>query len=500
MPNLFQKQEEKKIITTPTEKVGGSLNLFANAPEPVAPVVTQKPIVPHDITTSPFAGTLQNLANLQTDPLALKTVKEGLATGNQHIIMDHFKQTFKDAWKNLESKQSKTGFGGFLSKATAGAGVFFSPISALFKVAEDVPVVGTGAKFVNTAFGAIDEAVKAGVNELPIKNKQLKEGIGDILGLAGQIALAKVGDVGMKKIGEMKVKYGEKNAKAMIDKATELAEQHKSLSQELIDQTKNKNKIEPSKEELNAQFEEARTGTKPEVIPVEEATQKITEAVQEAQKPVEAPIVEHPEITKAVEEVTKPETKPIEEIERPILENDMRVTKAASDINRKLVEQGIEQLPPEEQAQYKTGSYKADKESVIQLMDKDIEKAKAIATGKEPVPAHIRYPQILFNTLKIHARVTGDTRLSMELAKSPFATERSEAAGTLGSSGFNNDSMTPADLIQKANKRREEAIVKKSGKSIKSTEKEQIIKLKKSARKTSLKRQDWESFVKSIQC
>jgi hypothetical protein len=55
-------------------------------------------------------------------------------------------------------------------------------------------------------------------------------------------------------------------------------------------------------------------------------------------------------------------------------------------------------------------------------------------------------------------------------------------------------------LMKKINEGREEAVVKKEGKSIKKLKKDIVDNLKKEARKTSLKRQDWDSFIKSIQC
>lgn len=188
-------------------------------------------------------------------------------------------------------------------------------------------------------------------------------------------------------------------------------------------------------------------------------------------------------------------------IDRPVADDGTRVTKAANDINEQLIKQGVEALPPEEQSKYQTGSYKKDLETTTELMNTDFEKAKNVATGNEPVPDNIRYPQVLFNAMEAHAIKTGDIQLQIDLAKSPLGKELSEAAGTLGSHGFNdNPNNSPVKLIKKINEAREKSVVKKEGKSIKEAKKGIVDKLKKEARKTSLKRQDWESFVKSIQC
>lgn len=187
-------------------------------------------------------------------------------------------------------------------------------------------------------------------------------------------------------------------------------------------------------------------------------------------------------------------------VEKPIKEEEMKVTKVAKDINENLVKEGIKSLPPEEQSKYKSGSYKKDLEGTIELMNTDFEKAKNVAIGKENVPENIRYPQVLFNAIAEHARNTGDIELIRKLAKSPLGTERSEAAGTLGSSGFNNDPASPVKQIQKIQKMREKIAEKKIGKNIEKAKSEIINNLKKESRKTYLKREDWQSFVSSIQC
>lgn len=195
----------------------------------------------------------------------------------------------------------------------------------------------------------------------------------------------------------------------------------------------------------------------------------------------------------------KTEKQPIE-VPRETTPEGMKVTKSANVINEKLVNEGISKLPIEEQSQYKTGSYKKDLENTIKLMTNDFEQAKNIALGNEPVPKDIRYPQVLYNAIEAHAIKIGDTQLLIDLAKSPLGTRLSEAAGELGSHGFNDNPTSPVQQIQKVQKNRAEVFEKKTGTKVK--EQTKIIKegIKKQISKNAPTKQSWTDFIKSIEC
>lgn len=174
------------------------------------------------------------------------------------------------------------------------------------------------------------------------------------------------------------------------------------------------------------------------------------------------------------------------------------VTKAASDINETLVKQGFDALPPEEQSKFKSGSYKDDIAATHDLMNTDIESAKAMATGETPVKG-IRYPQILFNTIEALATKEGDGALLSKLAASPLGKKLSEAGGTLGSHGFNDNPNSAVKAIQDIKAARTDAVTKKYGDYQKAS-KTITDQIKFEIKKAAPSKQDWSSFIDSIQC
>ena len=118
------------------------------------------------------------------------------------------------------------------------ANLAFSPISAVFKAAEGVPVLGTVAKGINVPFSAIGDTAKPIaehiVNLLPISNDskdKIREPFADLLSLAGQIYVGgKL--MGPEKIDEAKTalteKYDPITAEHIVNEAQNIAESHKN--------------------------------------------------------------------------------------------------------------------------------------------------------------------------------------------------------------------------------------------------------------------------------
>lgn len=174
-----------------------------------------------------------------------------------------------------------------------------------------------------------------------------------------------------------------------------------------------------------------------------------------------------------------------------------KISKAARDINTSLVKKGFESIPADEQAKY-TPVKKAEQiKNISDLMTTDIEKAKAAATGKEPVPAGI-LPQPLFNAIEQHAIETGDVQLLRDLAKSPVATQLSEAGQALGSHGFNDTPNSPVDAIKRVADARAEAIKAKTGKTVEKAITDTVKQIKDSVKKPS--KSDWASFIQELRC
>lgn len=169
------------------------------------------------------------------------------------------------------------------------------------------------------------------------------------------------------------------------------------------------------------------------------------------------------------------------------------VSKAASDANKKLAEQGYEAIPEEELA--KIGSInKADQlDKVARLLDDP--RSKDMAAGTAKIPDGVA-PQVLFNAVKNRAVKEGDFETLQRLARSRIAEERATAAQTLGSAGYNNE---PADALaamrdvekaraDAATRRRQPSDVKKEAKTA-----ETFIKKARA-------KQTWDDVINSLTC
>lgn len=171
-----------------------------------------------------------------------------------------------------------------------------------------------------------------------------------------------------------------------------------------------------------------------------------------------------------------------------------KVAKAASDINENLVKKGFNSIPESEQAKY-TPTTKAEQiKKISDLMSKDIEKAKSIAIGESPIPSGI-LPQPLFNAIEEYATKNNDIELLRNLAKSPVATQLSEAGQTLGSHGFNDNPNSVVANIQKVTRAREAA------NKVKGVTKAKLkAQIKAEITRAAPKAKDWASFLQELKC
>ena len=178
---------------------------------------------------------------------------------------------------------------------------------------------------------------------------------------------------------------------------------------------------------------------------------------------------------------------------------DGKVTKVSDDINSKIVTKGFDELTKEQQAVFDPITKEDQLKKVSELLTKDPEKAKSMALGKEPIPNDLN-SQVVFNAVKLKALDDLDINTLRELASSPIATERSVAAQTLSASGFNNGESDPIVAIQEIAKTRQAANNKKTGKgNVEKQKKEEVSKIQKSIKEV-VKKQDWEGFIKGLEC
>jgi hypothetical protein len=165
--------------------------------------------------------------------------KEGIFAGAPEVVsgaISDEEQRIKDAFStdiNEPANSSKV-LGKSLSAFVGLGNVAFSPISALFTAAKNVPVLSQISGLVNSGFSLIGDVGKnitqAAVNSLPIK-QSIKDNLNDAVGEIGALAAQII--VGGKAGGKAKIldeartnlapKFGEDGAATIIDEAQKSA-------------------------------------------------------------------------------------------------------------------------------------------------------------------------------------------------------------------------------------------------------------------------------------
>lgn len=170
------------------------------------------------------------------------------------------------------------------------------------------------------------------------------------------------------------------------------------------------------------------------------------------------------------------------------------VTKAASDINARLVAQGIDKLPDSELAKFSPIT-KADQIlRVGNLLDSNPEAARQMALGRIPIPPDI-HPQVLYNAVIEAADKAGDFETSRALAKSPLATAQSELGQGLSATGFNKGEDTTVGSLKEVQAKMNEAAGKENVAGARQA-------AAKAGRAVLLPKEDlsWDNFIKKITC
>lgn len=173
-------------------------------------------------------------------------------------------------------------------------------------------------------------------------------------------------------------------------------------------------------------------------------------------------------------------------------------SKVASSIESKALEEGMIKQGFNEVAGYDPVTVKGQAELVSKLLKENLEKAKKMIRGEEPVPENIR-EAALIKGLEDYAMERGDINLARDLARSPLAAETSRHAQELRLLAERNpDSAVTAMREVKA--AREAALEKRTGKTVEKAKAEEIKKIKDEVAKKAPTKQSWESFIESIKC
>ena len=436
-----------------------------NIPKPPVSI----PEIPSAIRN--FGGTMQTLSELQESPLNLqakiseapKAIYESIKSS---IINEG--QAIKDYFSGI-SPIGITRFPGTaesLNLVSKTAGLVLSPVTALFEGANKVPVLGSISKLISLPFSAAGEGsalvykktFKKAVDAIPdnVISKEYKEKLNlageEISALAGQIALGKVVDIGLKskKYAELKSKFGETDANTIVSKAQEISKQKETAQ------------------------------------PITQVTTGITRnEVGQIKLPTFGTEITQPKITPV-------EVRPLELAET---QPELKTSKLAESIQTKAIEErltsGFEDLP-----QHEVLNMRAQAQRAENLLNLEPERARKIALGEERPPVDTT-AEAIATAVENKAFLDGDVNTIRELATSKLIGETTAIAQRLRTLA-ERDPESPVGAIIELKKAREEVISKKyNTKKIKS---EEIAKAKKEINKISATKETWSSFIKSLEC
>lgn len=133
------------------------------------------------------------------------------------------------------------------------------------------------------------------------------------------------------------------------------------------------------------------------------------------------------------------------------------------------------------------------------LINNDFERARRIVRGEEQLPAELRGTSLI-TAMEQVIKKTGDKDLAYELANSRLVSATSEAAQNLRLAAERIPDSLTVKLRELKELREKEAMKRTGKKSVDSAVKSEVDKIKTEVRKASPKKQDWSSFIDSIQC
>lgn len=490
--------------STPTPKIN-----YAEAFKPQNLITAAKQVMP---------GAAQTVSQIKADPLSTKSdygttmktnlvdLAQGKLTPTQFAVKSlDTKRTLANAWnvvkdavaqegtnlKNLfdarpqngQFSPSKAGGAG-LKVVTGGANILFSPLTALFNRANEVPILGTVSRLITLPFQAMGDGGaglgNAVVNKLPISDEaknQIRPGVEQIFALAAQIALGKAG-LDVKAWDALKSKFGETDARTIYDQANRLAQQKvaqttapetSNTSPEV--QTKTSKKASPLKNVMGQEL--------PQYLGVDEvlANQKNIKFSDGTSK-------------------TQSKSLPVNQVEPVATEGVTKTSKLASGVEAKAVEKGLTR-GFEGKPEYATVNMKAQAEAAVKLLEESPEQAHSIAMGNELPPEGI-LPEAVFTAVENHALEHGDVSTLRDLATSSSLTTEATGMGQRIRALAERNPDSAVAQIQDVLKAREEKAMK-TNKDLGKAKKNIAEDIKKEISKTHTK-ETWSSFVESLKC
>lgn len=182
----------------------------------------------------------------------------------------------------------------------------------------------------------------------------------------------------------------------------------------------------------------------------------------------------------------------------PIGTGETKTSRLALNIEQNAIEKGFSKkfgdLP-----EYQTVNLKEQAKLAADLLKADASRALRIALGDEKPPNNI-LPEMVLDAVERQAIKAGDVETLRDLSRSKLTSEAT-AMGQRIRSLAERDQDSPVKAMQDVIKSREEALKRRNkGKDISKLKKEAVDGIKKEIKKASPKKEDWQSFIKSIQC
>lgn len=174
-----------------------------------------------------------------------------------------------------------------------------------------------------------------------------------------------------------------------------------------------------------------------------------------------------------------------------------KVSGVAASIESKAIEKGLTE-GLNGLAGYDPVTIKEQARLASDLISSDLEKAKRMVRGEEPLPDNLR-GAALIKGLEDYATNKGDVSLLQDLANSPLVAETSRHAQELRLLAERNPE-SPVKIMQDVKKAKETAFEKKTGKKVEIEKKTIVDEIKNEMKKSASKRPSWEEFIQTIQC
>jgi hypothetical protein len=504
--------------------------------------------------TGTFPATVESLKEIQLDPLSYKNMPDKVTRTSW---IKNYWQKLKDAVNQsgaqinaaLEKGQTATTISGKIG-ATAETvarlgGIIFAPITAYFEATKNVPVLGTVTKLISLPFVAIgDVTPKVSdeiIDQLPISKEakeNIKPGVGEILTLAGQLALGKVTDIAAKKVGLVK-KYGERDAQTIINETSKLAKEKATTESialgflakvekpEAIPEAKIasvegvQSKVAILSKEATNSLENQKIGIKPSSL--ERAKTEIqagntppvkiriledgTKFIEDGRNHLEAarqlglkdyPIedVTSKYIQPLAQEAGKVEIKPREisvpREQLPIGEGAEKVSRLEARVTDSLKKTSPEDIERLGLTTYKEMNKIETIKAASEYVIKNPKEALDVLEGKIEPPKGILRNSIY---VVMENAAADNVALARKLT-TLTATRMGQELSIL--TELNPDS--PVKIMRDVIKIKESVVEKRTGKKVEQIQKETAQEIKTEIKKSASKRPTWEEFIKEIMC